>query len=109
VVALDVVEVALAGAVASAVEAVGVVVRLTNRGLAGATGVLVVPDPPEPLPEAEPPVDPRVVLTAVIRCAPGRNTTCPSVTVPVCVSPRAAWQRSTAAVVAASNVSSTVI
>ena len=41
---------------------------------------------------------PSTVSTAVIRCGPGRNTTWPSVTVPVCVSPSAACQRSTAAV-----------
>ena len=67
--------------------------------------VAVAPDP-----EAEePPFDPSAALTAVIRCGPGRNTNWPSVTVPVCVCPSDACQRSTAAVVAASKVSLIVI
>jgi hypothetical protein len=67
------------------------------------------PEPdPELLPD-EPPVEPSVVSTAVTRCGPGRNTICPSVTLPVCVSPSADCQRSTASVVAVCHVLLTVI
>ncbi len=62
------------------VEAAGVVVvRLTNsaRGVtAGSTAA--VPDPDEPAPDAPEealPFEPSTVLTAVISCLPGRNTT----------------------------------
>ena len=88
---------ALAGVVLAFLFA-SVVSRLTNSGC-GATDVLAVdPDPepepdPEPVPEPDPdpdpdpedaPFDPSTVCTDVIRCEPGRNTICPSVTVPVC-------------------------
>jgi len=73
------------------------------------------PDAPEADPEPAdaaappaavdpPPAEPSTASTAVIRCDPGRNTICPSVTVPVCASPNDACQASTAAVVAASKV-----
>jgi hypothetical protein len=66
------------------------------------------PDPAEPLvpaPDADTcPVDPSEVLTAAIRCGPGRNTTRPSATEPVCKRPSEACQRSTAPAVSASKV-----
>ena len=84
------------------------VVRLTNS-VCGTTAVLAAdPDPaPDPLAD-ELPLEPSTVLTAVIRCSPGRNTICPNVTVPVCVSPTDACQRSTASVVPDCQVSLTV-
>ena len=54
-------------------------------------------------------MDPTEALTVETRRAPGRNTIWPSVTVPVWVWPSEACQRSTAAVVAESKCSSTVI
>ena len=79
-------------------------VRLTNsaRGARTVSAVLVAV-PADAL--LEPPVDPRSVSTDVINCEPGRNTICPSVTVPVCVCPSAACQSSTAVVVASCHVS----
>jgi hypothetical protein len=95
-----------------------VVVRLTNSLCAVGevrSTLLVVPeldteaDVDVALPAADeplaPPVDPSTVSIEVISCGPGRNTICPSVTVPVSVCPSDACQFSTAVVVASCQVS----
>jgi hypothetical protein len=52
---------------------------------------------------------PIAALAWPIRVAPGRKTTLPRASVPSCASPRAAWKRRTAALVAQSHSSSTAI
>ncbi len=87
-----------------------VVVRLTNCGRGVATGVLAAAPEPAPAPAPlEPPLEPSTVLTLATSCGPGRNTTCPSVIVPVWVSPSEACQRSIASVVPDCHVLLTVI
>ncbi len=66
------------------------------------------PDDPAPAPEA-PPVDPSTASTELIRCAPGRNTICPSEIVPVSVWPIEFCQASTAFVVPVCQLSLIVI
>src|SRR5450755_787422 len=106
-----------------ALESVGagglvlVLARLTNsaRGAAAVPGTLVASEPdrenaadvalPAPDELLAAPVDPSTVSIEVIRCEPGRNTICPSATVPVSVSPTADCHSSTAVVVAVCQVS----
>jgi hypothetical protein len=52
---------------------------------------------------------PTAAWASPIRVAPGRKTTSPRVSVASSTSPRSSWKRSTAAVVAQSQVSSTVM
>ena len=82
-------------------------VRLTNSGRGPAYGTLaLVPDEGELEP---PPFDPSVPSTVEISCGPGRNTTFPSVRLPVAVSSSDSWRSSTPSVVPGCQTSSAVI